>query len=137
MPPPNPSCAAAREPPSIASPSPRRPSGAPQASEEHPGVSCSCSRAPLRPHALTAVRRMLPSASMGCMLSSLPDRSSWCPRSVVHVVLFVPVPSALKSEPLARDRRSSPERCHRPPQLRRRRLPSVARSRARQPGHRI
>jgi hypothetical protein len=59
-PPPNPSSAAAREPPSAASPSPRRSSGAPQAGEEHLGVSCSCSRAP-------ALRRTRsPPSAAGC-----------------------------------------------------------------------
>jgi hypothetical protein len=60
-----------------------------------------------------------PSAPPRCA-PSLPHLSRpRLPSSLLRATCFVPVPSALKTEPLARDRRSSPERrlsatAHRP-----------------------
>jgi hypothetical protein len=98
-PPPNPSFASARDPPSAASPSPRRPSGAPQAGEEHPGSSCSCSRAPHRPHALTEVLRRMLSASPSGSPPPSPARLPEYHRSIPRVTRFALVQISLQTVP--------------------------------------
>jgi hypothetical protein len=78
-----------------------------------------------------------PSAPPSCASSPSPDRPSWCPRSVVRVVRFVPMPSALKTRApwleSVRARRSSAGRRRSPalpPPLSRLRVATAARSRS-------
>jgi hypothetical protein len=78
-----------------------------------------------------------PSAPPSCASSPSPDRPSWCPRSVVRVVRFVPVPSTLKTRApwleSVRPRRSCAARRRSPalsPPLARLRVATAARSRS-------